>query len=116
MKAGSRGNEMHNGQPGELIANWCQLSKGDLIDIYSARGDRTSGEVDMLGAGGSIVWLIQSGGLGRTLFLHEDGFKIRRRHAEQLNSSRVKGRYTHPGVGDAERDVACGQGSGLFSD
>lgn len=64
---------------GEPIANWCKLSKDDRVDIYNARGSRTTGRIDMVAGDGSILWIIQDEGRGRALFVHEDGVKIRRR-------------------------------------
>jgi hypothetical protein len=38
-----------------------------------------SGRIDMRAQDGSVIWLIQDGGRGRALFLHNDGVMVFRR-------------------------------------
>lgn len=74
----------HPARHGEPIANWCKLLKGDTVDIYGVRGSHVSGRVYMVAVDGSIAWIVQDQGRGRSLFLHEDGFQIRRRGDHQM--------------------------------
>ncbi len=66
-------------RPGEPIANWCRLSKGDTVDIFGTHGALASGQIDMLSCDGSMLWIIEDEGRGRTLFLYDDGVRVRRR-------------------------------------
>jgi hypothetical protein len=63
----------------EPVPNWSKLSRADEVEIHGHGQAMTSGRIDMLAADGSVLWLLQNEGMGRTLFLHSDGVRVYRR-------------------------------------
>jgi hypothetical protein len=63
----------------EPVANWATLSPADQVEIRRNGRPVASGCIDMRALDGSVIWLIQDGGRGRALFLHDDGVMVFRR-------------------------------------
>lgn len=78
----------------EPVANWATLSPADEVEIRRNGRAVASGRVDMRAPDGSVIWLIQDAGRGRSLFLHSDGvtvFRRARRHIAGQGRTRVPG-------------------------
>ncbi|WP_144406386.1 hypothetical protein [Arthrobacter sp. SPG23] len=65
--------------PLEPTPNWTRLSRKDEIELHKDGKIVASGTVDMMALNGSLLWLLQDGGKGRALFLHDDGFFVFKR-------------------------------------
>ncbi|MBP1136325.1 hypothetical protein JOE31_002557 [Arthrobacter sp. PvP023] len=65
--------------PLEPAPNWTRLSRNDEIELHKDGKIVASGTVDMMALNGSLLWLLQDGGKGRALFLHDDGFFVLKR-------------------------------------
>lgn len=67
------------GSIGPPVSHWPDLSKGDCVQVFQGPRTVASGAVDMVALDGSVLWLIQDRGLGRTLLLRTDGLSVYRR-------------------------------------
>lgn len=67
------------GMVGRAVTHWPDLSRGDCVQVCQGPRTVASGTVDMVALDGSVLWLIQDRGLGRTLLLRADGFSVYRR-------------------------------------
>jgi hypothetical protein len=88
-KASRVGNEATVSRHREAIASWSNLSNGDIVAIYRGQEVIASGKIDMLAADGSVLWIIQEEGRGRSLFLYEDGFHVIKRQAIRRKAQRT---------------------------
>jgi hypothetical protein len=70
------GNKAFTSRHREPIAIWAKLSRGETISLYKGPEFIASGKIDMLAGDGSLLWIIQDEGRGRSLFLREDDFII----------------------------------------
>ncbi len=69
----------------EPVPNWSKLSRADEVEIHSHGQPISSGHIDMLALDGSVLWLQQNEGKGRSLFLRSDGVRVYRRPANSNN-------------------------------
>lgn len=63
----------------EPIPNWARLSRADEVAIYRGTEKVGSGRIDMIALDGSVFWIIQNDGMGRTMFCHDDGLSVFRK-------------------------------------
>ena len=86
MKNRPRDTKLHAGSPThEPVPNWSKLSRAEEVEVRSPGGAITSGRIDMLAMDGSVLWLHQDKGNGRTLFLHSDGVRVYRQPTKNKN-------------------------------
>jgi hypothetical protein len=63
----------------EPVPNWARLSRGDEVAIHRGVERVASGRIDMTALDGSVFWIIQNDGMGRTMFCHDDGLTVFRK-------------------------------------
>lgn len=76
----------------EPVANWTTLSRGDEVVIYANGFPSTSGHVEMRGLDGSVFWIMQQDGLGRSMIHKTDRLRVYRKRKSTPRRNRSYGR------------------------
>jgi hypothetical protein len=58
--------------------NWRNYIPGDRVRILRKGHSQAVGRVDDLMPDGSVVWVVQENGMGRTMVLPDEGVSLRR--------------------------------------
>lgn len=65
--------------PFEPVLNWCKLSRSDEVAVCRDRRVMATGRVDMVALDGSVFWINQKDGKGRTMIHQKDGLTVFRK-------------------------------------
>lgn len=76
----------------EPVANWTTLSRGDEVVIYSNGFPCTSGHVEMRALDGTVFWIMQKDGLGRSMIHKTDRLRVYRKRKGKPCRNRSYGR------------------------
>ena len=63
----------HRPRPSLLpVPDWSKLSRGDTVTAHHKDGRTVTGRIEMMAIDRSVFWIIQDGGLGRTMVYSAD--------------------------------------------
>lgn len=60
-----------------FVADWTTLRPGDLVHLHQGAQRVAAGRIDAITYDGTVLWLQESDGNGRRMYVKHDGFQVR---------------------------------------